>query len=184
MILLRQKQFAALSAGAKVARNIWYRVGKRLQPLIKKSDEEILKSAISVGRKTNKIIQRPLAVGAKGIVTLVSRPLEAIGMPLVFAPELISTAIGGGMVAVGKGLRKIKPIGRASESVANYLKNTNLYRRAQNSTRGFHNNFELPKGIYYTGLGLTAATPVVGGGILIERKKKKKANPEPEVALA
>ena len=184
MILLRQKSFAKLEAGARVARNIWYRTGKFLQPILKKSDKQIVESAAGIGRSINKVIRQPLAVTSDAVVSLASRPLEAAGMPLLVAPELISTGIGGAMVFTGKGLRRIKPIGRASDSIANYLKNTNLYKRAQNSTRGFHNNFELPKGVYYTGLGLTTAVPVVGGGILLNRKKKKKANPKPEVAPA
>lgn len=177
MILLRQKQFAKLEAGARVARNIWYRTGKLLQPILRKSDEQIASSAIKIGRKVNRVIRQPLAVGSNAMVNLASRPLETAGMPLVVAPELISTGIGGGMVLAGKGLRKIKPIGRLSDNFARTLRNTRLYKRAQNSTRGFHNQFNLPEPIYYTGLagaGAGTGALVFSGVNKLKRKKSDK----------
>lgn len=180
MIILRQKSFVGLEAGAKVARNIWYRTGKALQPILKKSDRQIAESAANIGRKVNRIIRQPLAVGSNAVVDLASRPLETAGMPLVVAPELISTGIGGAMVFAGKGLRKIKPIGRLSDNFANFLRNSKIYKRAQNSTRGFHNNFNLPAPVYYTGLvGAGAGTgALISKGV--RKAKEKKINKKQE----
>lgn len=179
MILLRQKQFAKLEAGAKVARNIWYRTGKLLQPILKKSDKQLASSAVKIGRKVNRVIRQPLAVGSNAMVNFASRPLETVGMPLVVAPELISTGIGGGMVLAGKGLRKIKPIGRLSDNFARVLRDTKVYKRAQNSTRGFHNQFNLPAPVYYTGLvGTGAGTGALVLGGINKRKRNKKQNNE------
>ncbi len=169
MIILRQRQFARLEAGARVARNIWYRTGKMLQPILKKSDRQLAEGAAKIGRKVNRVIRQPLAVGSNAVVDLASKPLETAGMPLVVAPELISTGIGGAMVFAGKGLRKIKPIGRLSDNFANFLRSSKIYKRAQNSTRGFHNNFNLPAPVYYTGLLAGGA----GTGALITRGVKK-----------
>lgn len=173
MILLRQKSFAKLEAGARVVRNIWYRSGKLLQPILKKSDRQISESAARIGRKVNKIIRRPFAVGSDVLVNFASRPLETAGMPLLVAPELISTGIGGGMVLIGRNLRKIKPIGRLSDNFAKALRNTGIYRTAQNSTRGFHNNFGLPKGVTYGALGI--AGTATGRAIVVKRNKKQDA---------
>lgn len=179
MILLRQKLYTGLQPGAKRIRDFWYKAGLRLQPILKKSEYQVKESANRVGLKANKLITRPLAVGSDAAVNFVSRPLETAGMPLLVAPELISTGVGGAMVLAGKGLRKIKPIGRLSDNFARKLRNTRLYQRAQNSTRGFHNNFELPKYVTYGGLGVAAAGTT---GLVIRRKRKKRAK-KAEAAL-
>lgn len=181
MIKFRQKEFVRLESGARVARNIWYRTGKFLQPLTKKTDRQIAESAAGVGRKVNRIIRQPLAVTSDVMVSFASKPLETAGMPLLVAPELVSTAIGGGMIAAGKGLRKIKPIGQASEWVGGQLKRTGLYRRAQGSTRGFHNNFELPVHVTRLGLGATGVgTVYLGRRAYLKGQEKKKNKKEQE----
>ena len=182
MILLRQRTYSKLHPVAQRVKNFWYKTGVRFQPILKKSDYRLKESAERMGERVNKIITRPLAVGSNVMVDFASRPLETAGMPLLVAPELVSTAIGGGMIAAGKGLRKIKPIGRASDNFAKYLRNTKFYKRAQNSTRGFHNDFGMSKPTLYAGLGAVG----VGTGTLIgrkinrDRKKRYQNNIKPQ----
>lgn len=149
IILRKEKQFARLTAVARGYRNyvdlpIREFINTKLKPVAKrKTRRQVMEGSVAAGRSVNKGVTQPLAVASDAAVNFVSRPLTTVGMPLLVLPEPITTAIGAAAIGVGKGLRKIEPVRKISDGAAEFLRNTGLYKRAQTSTRGFHNVFGL-----------------------------------------
>jgi len=140
-MIIKRKLFARLQPISKGARNAAFKINKAIHP--KKTMRQLAEGPIKLGRGVDRAVTKPGAVVADGVVEFVSKPLETFAVPLIFSPEPISTVAGLGIAATGKGLRKIPFVNRASEGIANKMKSSNLYNRAQNSSRGFHNYFGL-----------------------------------------
>jgi hypothetical protein len=140
-MIIKRKLFARLQPISRGVRNAAFKVNKAIHP--KKTVRQLAEGPIKLGRGVDRIVTKPAAVVADGVVNLASKPLETVAVPLIFSPEPVSTVAGLGIAGAGKGLRKIPFVNRASEGIANKMKSSNLYNRAQRSNRGFHNYFGL-----------------------------------------